>query len=271
MNYPAFMVSRFGYYDSEKNILGDQKGKSRMVTEYELEFYIDDYEGGNQFDGVFYPARSNCFSLAKPGQRCILIEPYCCYFINITTQDPELIELFAQLPAYSLLGNVEEVTNLFREMMRLENKTSLEGRLQMQSCVCRILAQVSKHRELPGALQTNTMRREKALLMVDQHIREHLDKDLSLETLAKLANMDPTYFHKLFSSVFGMTPAKRVLSYRISAAKQGLIEGSMPMSELALKCGFSSQAYFCYKFKKVVGHTPAKYRELALLRIKNKI
>lgn len=90
-----------------------------------------------------------------------------------------------------------------------------------------------------------------------------------MNALAKIANLDPSYFHKLYTSVYGTTPAKRVLSYRISAAKIGLIEGTLPLDALTAKCGFSSTAYFCYKFKKVVGSSPTRYRQIVLRRIKN--
>ena len=55
----------------------------------------------------------------------------------------------------------------------------------------------------------------------------------------------------------------------IAAAKAGLIEGNIPLDELATKCGFSSQAYFCYKFKKMVGSSPTRYRQIAFGRLKN--
>ena len=36
------------------------------------------------------------------------------------------------------------------------------------------------------------------------------------------------------------------------------------MSEIAAQCGFSSQTYFGYKFKEVMGMTPLQYRKKRL-------
>ena len=268
MNFPQFTVSRFGYYDPNVMRLGRREGKYRLVLGYELDFFVDDYEGGQFLDEVYYPSRRNHVVLAKPGQKRAMHPPYRCWFLNIATEDPELQELFDQLPSMSTLWNMEEAEELFRQMTQMEDRVSLEGRLQFQSCVCRLLGLLTQCRPVPEASRSNAARHQKTLMAVDRYIRTHLAEDLSLEVLAGIANLDPTYFHKLFTAAYGMTPAKRVLSYRISAAKNGLIEGKLPLDELAAKCGFSSQAYFCYKFKKSVGSSPTRYRQIYLDRMK---
>ena len=206
--------------------------------------------------------------LAKPGQKRAMHPPYRSWFLNIVTQDPELQELFDQMPTVSALWDMEQAVELFEQMSGIADKLSLEGRLQLQSCTCRLLGMLTQCRSVPEGSRASAERHHKTLMEVDKYIREHLAEDLSLEVLAKVAKLDPTYFHKLFSSVYGMTPAKRVLGYRISAAKNGIIEGKIPLDELAAKCGFSSQAYFCYKFKKAVGSSPTRYRQIYLNRLK---
>lgn len=268
MNFPQFAVSRFGYYDSSETDIGKRAGKYRSVLGYELDFFSEDSPGGQALDGTYYPAQSNCVVLGKPGQKRAMYPPYKCWFLNIVTQDPELQELFAQMPAMSTLWDMEDAVKCFQELMNIGDRTSLDGRLQMQSCVCRLLGLLTQCRTVPEAIHTNASRHQKTLMLVDKYIREHLSEDLSLEVLAKVANLDPTYFHKLFTAVYGVTPAKRVLGYRISAAKDGLIDGTIPLDELAAKCGFSSQSYFCYKFKKSVGSSPTRYRQIYLNRMK---
>lgn len=268
MIFPQFSVSRFGYYDSDVEKLGKREGKYRSVLGYELDFFVEDYPGGQALDGTFYPAQRNCVVLAKPGQKRAMHPPYKCWFLNITTQSPELQELFEQMPNVSVLWNMEEAVELFGKIMDIEDKTTLEGRLLLQGYVCCILGMLTQLRTDAEATRFNSARHQKTLMAVDRYIREHLAEDLSLEVLARVANLDPTYFHKLFTSVYGMTPARRVLGYRISAAKNGLIDGTIPLDELAAQCGFSSQSYFCYKFKKTVGSSPTRYRQIYLNRLK---
>ncbi|MBQ8796577.1 MAG: helix-turn-helix transcriptional regulator [Oscillospiraceae bacterium] len=66
-----------------------------------------------------------------------------------------------------------------------------------------------------------------------------------------------------------MSPAQRLLRYRIKAAKRGLLSGNVSPSDLAEKCGFSSQSYFCYKFRQGTGMTSTQYRDEMLDRVKN--
>lgn len=219
-------------------------------------------------DGTFYPARRGRVVLGKPGQKQAMHPPYKCWFLNIVTQDPELQELFDQLPEESTLWAMDEAVEVFQQMASMDDKISLEGRLQLQSYACKLLSMLTQLRTVTEASRANAARHQKTLMEVDRYIREHLSEDLSLEVLARVANLDPTYFHKLFTSAYGMTPARRVLGYRISAAKNGIIDGTMPLDELAAKCGFSSQSYFCYKFKKYVGSSPTRYREIYLNRMK---
>ena len=97
-------------------------------------------------------------------------------------------------------------------------------------------------------------------------MRNHPGEDLSLNRLAQLSNLDPTYFHKLYTKAYGKTPAQQTVNYRIVAAKLALAEGSMSISEVAAQCGFSSQAYFCNKFRQITGKTPTEYRKSIFLR-----
>ena len=198
-----------------------------------------------------------------------MTQPYKCYFINIVTQDLELCELFNQIPTFFVLWNMDEVTELFQQMLDLESqKGALENRMLLHSCAGRLIALLARYRQAPKSADHALLRHQKTLLAVDRYIREHLAEDLSLERLAKLSSLEPTYFHKLFTAAFGVTPANRVLAYRISAAKAGLIEGSLPLVELAAQCGFSSQTYFCYRFRLATGTTPAQYRKGKLRRMR---
>ena len=79
--------------------------------------------------------------------------------------------------------------------------------------------------------------------------------------LAGISNLDPTQVHKLFTRVYGKTPAQRVLSRRITAAQIALEEGNQSIAEIAQQCGFSSQAYFAAKFRQITGKTPTAYRK----------
>jgi AraC-like DNA-binding protein len=39
-----------------------------------------------------------------------------------------------------------------------------------------------------------------------------------------------------------------------------MLGSSVPMSEIALQCGFADQAHLCRRFRRVIGESPAAWR-----------
>lgn len=251
MQLPHFSLSNFGVIQIRKT------SKLNRIRFYELEFYTEDYSGGTITDGVFRAAKKGYYALYRPGQQQQLVGPYRCYYLNISTQDPLLCDFFDQLPDSGPMWNMDEVILQFQKMQRTEDKDSLAGRLRITACAAQVLSLLADN---PMSSGGSLVHREE-LMKADRYIREHLFEDLSLKKLAAVSNLDPTYFHKLFTRAYGKTPAQRVLSRRITAAQIALEEGNLPVAEIAAACGFSSQTYFAAKFREITGRTPSEYRK----------
>ena len=85
------------------------------------------------------------------------------------------------------------------------------------------------------------------------------DLNLSVASLADMADMSEVYFRKLFKSKYGETPSKYIISTRLQKARERMKYELLTLSDIALQCGFSSQQYFCRIFKKNLGLTPTEY------------
>lgn len=257
MQLPQFSITRYGV----SRILSKKKVWSlETINAFEFEFYTEDHPGGSMVDGKFRSARKGHYSLCRPGQRQQLVPPYQCYILNIVTQDPELQDLFAHLPDTAALWDMDPIVALFGEMMTIPDRRSLAGRLRAESCAAQIIALLAEQPLTGETWDPGITVHRQLLLTADRYIREHLTEDLSLKRLAQLSNLDPTYFHKLYTAAYCKTPAQRTQDYRVLAAKAFLAEGILPLDEIASRCGFSSQAYFCTIFKRVTGKTPLQYR-----------
>ena len=254
---PQFSLSRFGAV----SIVKGRVFPVDHISAYELEFYTEDWPGGSVVDGVFRPVRANHYALVRPGQRQQLIPPYRCYFINFVTTDPELCDFFERLPDAGPVWDPEPVLILIREMMAVRDEETLAGRLKLEAHACRLLEIMGEYGTGPDRLDRDMVRYRDVLVRADRYIREHLAEDLSLARLAQMSSMDPTYFHKLFTRMFGITPAQRTLGCRIAEARVALTDRRLSLSEIAQRCGFSSQSYFSTCFKQAVGKSPLAYRE----------
>ena len=83
-----------------------------------------------------------------------------------------------------------------------------------------------------------------------EYIRQNLTAELTLETLAAAANFSPIYFHKLFKASTGQTLNDYITEQRIKKSVMLLLSTDMTLTRIAYECGFSSQSYFSYAFKK---------------------
>lgn len=268
MDCPYFSVSEYGVFDSHVKFPKMLITEPRPVEEYELELYTADCPGSSWIDGNWHALKHGAFICAKPGQMRKSRLPFKCHYIHLQTQDASLCQLLNALPGYFLLWDLREPMQIFQEMLSVESSELPEDRLLLESCICRLIRLLSKYRAKPGDLTHSTIAHQKAMLSVEQYIREHLAEPLSLEVMAAVCNLSPGYFHGLFTDFFGKSPAHFVLDCRINAAKTALIAENYTLSEVAKTSGFSSTSYFCSKFKQVTGKTPIAYRREMLGRLK---
>ncbi len=99
-------------------------------------------------------------------------------------------------------------------------------------------------------------------LQLRSYIDKNIEGDLNVDRLAKTIGSSPQQLLRWMKRDFGTTPQQYVIRCRIDAAKRVLANPALPLSDLALACGFSSQPHFSNAFKKQVGVTPGQFREL---------
>lgn len=89
---------------------------------------------------------------------------------------------------------------------------------------------------------------------------EYPSPDITVSSLAALCKMSPTTFRRSFKRITGLSPIEYLLTVRTERAKGLLSHSGLPISEIAVSCGFKDIEYFCRTFKKRVGFTAGRYR-----------
>jgi AraC family transcriptional regulator len=93
------------------------------------------------------------------------------------------------------------------------------------------------------------------------YIQVHLSENLSLDTLAAQINLSRCHFAFGFKQSTGTSPHRYVSQQRVEKAKQLLKLNRLPITEVALACGFANQSHLTTVFKKYSGTTPKTYQE----------
>jgi AraC family transcriptional regulator len=101
----------------------------------------------------------------------------------------------------------------------------------------------------------------KSLKRVVEHINEHLQDELSLLELSRLANLSPHRFATAFKVSVGIPPHRYVVERRIDLARDLLRRCDKPISQIAYTVGFSSQSHLTTNFRRALGVTPRRFRQ----------
>jgi AraC family transcriptional regulator len=99
-------------------------------------------------------------------------------------------------------------------------------------------------------------------------IEVNLTSDISLATMARVANISPFHFQKLFTQFIGESPKQYVLRLRMEKVAHKLkLYPELSVFELSLSSGFSSPSTFGRAFKNYYGISPDEFRKLSLEEI----
>ena len=98
---------------------------------------------------------------------------------------------------------------------------------------------------------------QKILIYIDAN----LSGDLSLHTLAGVAEISPSYLSARFHREVGHTLAAYIADARMKAALQLLKTTQLQIQTIAQLCGFADPNYFGKQFRRYCGMTPLQYRK----------
>ena len=99
------------------------------------------------------------------------------------------------------------------------------------------------------------------LSAAETYIRENYNsEDISLNLVAQVTNVSPSYFSSIFSQEKGITFIEFLTNVRIEKAKELLRSTTLRSSEISQAVGYKDSHYFSYLFKKETGLTPREYR-----------
>lgn len=94
------------------------------------------------------------------------------------------------------------------------------------------------------------------------YIEANLEKEMTLEELADVANFSKYHFNRIFHSFVGETPFRFILRLRLErAASLMLANRNESITQIAFRCGFADAAVFSKNFKNFFGVSASQYKK----------
>jgi AraC family transcriptional regulator len=162
---------------------------------------------------------------------------------GVSTPDPVFTQLVACLQTD--VERRDRASELLREHVILALQTHFAqhyGGMRIRS------------RRTRGALAPWQLRRAKEIMTM------HLGGHVSIAEVSNECNLSEWHFARAFKCSTGVSPHRWQVNKRIEKAADLLRHSALPLTQIALICGFSDQSHFTRVFAKTKGATPGRWR-----------
>lgn len=160
----------------------------------------------------------------------------------------------------------EHLTDLYK-------KTDEEFKFQKKQYVSQIhnaaskgeLVQNMKHimiKEISSYEKIQYNKDSRYISLAKQYIYDHIDKNITLNDVAEMLFINPSYFSTLFKKETGETFSNYITGMRIKRSKELLKNLKYSISDVSNMVGYQDAKYFGKVFQKYVGINPSQFRKL---------
>jgi YesN/AraC family two-component response regulator len=239
---------------------------------YELSFIISG-EGIHVLNGISQSMKRGHLFLLTPAdfhemyvEEGTTVELYNVIFSEEMLKK-ELYEiLFSYMDDGKVVIEPENIRYIENEFIRLwseEHKNNIGQKLMIQNSLERILIELI--RRCRGKKDTNNSMRidfeKQEINKILAYIQHHFREPLTLEQVAKQAQLSPNYFSKYFRKATGLVFQSYLQGLRLQFAKSLIKSSNLPITEVCHASGFNTLSHFNRSFKKKYQKSPKAYRK----------
>ena len=159
----------------------------------------------------------------------------------------------AGLPQF-MPSHPERLKRAFEDVRRELRKKNRTDHAQLGGMVFRLLSEAASQLPAPERKPASLVN---ALSYIDNRF---CDRQLTRQEIASAAGISMALLDKLFRDHMSTTVNHFVTGLRLEKAKKLLTHSTLPVGEIAARCGFSYRYYFAKVFRTETGLAPLKYR-----------
>ena len=228
---------------------------------YQL-YFVSEGRGELQADGrAVVMGRGEGF-LVLPGQNLSLRadgqEPWAYFWIRFCgakAEDCLRLAGVEKTTVFRCAGGTQ-LLGLIREMAALE-APGAENEFMLQGLLFRFFACLA-HNLVSGA---EDGKRENAYVQkAVEYIHNSYSTGITVGDVAHYVSLNRSYLSTLFQRVLEVSPQDYLAYYRMSRAKERLVQTNDTVASIASSCGYADPQVFSRAFKQQVGMTPVNYR-----------
>ncbi len=112
-----------------------------------------------------------------------------------------------------------------------------------------------------GFTHFTTPKDAEKMTLIFEHVRQHFNKEIRLETAAALLHQTPQAFCRYFKKRAKKTFFEFVNEFRVGHASHLLIDSELSITEICLRSGYSTIPHFNKQFKRITGLSPTEFRK----------
>ncbi len=236
----------------------------RILQEYQLN-YITEGEGVLQTQHGEYEIKEGSAILIRPNQWHRYkplkdkgwTEHYIGFNGNFAQNIFEVYGLSLDTPIIHI-GFDDEILHLFQDIFNL---IKLEKPGYQQRCSGLIIQILGIIVSIQRNQDAGANRIEKVVQKACLIIRENIDKNISIEDIARDLNVSYSLFRTAFKKYTGLSPIQYHLSLRIQHAVYLLNNTDLSIKEISFNLGFCSIFYFSKVFKEKTKQNPSGFRQ----------
>ncbi len=230
--------------------------------EYTLQ-YVTEGKGYYEIAGKKYTVKKgDMFCLFKNkmlSYKSDNLEPYTYYWIGFDGSNTKiLLNLMGFTEEHPIVHYLDDkIIEIFQKITNSLLKETFSSLVKAQGYLYELFSLLlSYKKENISTLNKSSYRIISNAL---DFIKNNYNDNITISQIAKQVGLCRSHFCVQFNKYVGVSPMEYLMNYRISKA-QILLRQKLPVTEVAINCGFSSISNFSVQFKKVIGISPKEYK-----------